>query len=246
MVKLPLSPENHYLPDLEQLDTVILERSKLFWLNYPNNPTSATASKDFFKKIIESAVEHKFILCHDAAYTQVLDDNSTAPSILDCEYGIDVSVEFNSLSKSHNMAGWRSGAVVGNPAAISNFYKLKTNIDSGHFKPIIEASVEALTGDQQWRTARNEKYRQRREVVISYLHKMGLRPFISGATLYVWCPVPGGRRSDDFVNSALENTGVSFTPGTVFGKNGEGFIRIALVQTLARIVEAMERLQNWI
>lgn len=246
VVKLPLSPENHYLPDLDQLDTVILERAKLFWLNYPNNPTSATASKEFFKKIIKSAAEHKFILCHDAAYTQVLDDNLTAPSVLACEYGIDVSVEFNSLSKSHNMAGWRSGVVVGNPAAISNFYKLKTNIDSGHFKPIIEASVEALTGNQQWRTARNEKYRQRREVVISYLHKMGLSPFISGATLYVWCPLPANYRSEDFVNSALENTGVSFTPGTVFGKNGEGFIRIALVQTLARIVEAMERLQNWI
>lgn len=246
IVKLPISDGNDYLPTLDQLDNDLLEKTKLFWINYPNNPTSAVAPRAYFEKIIQIASEYQFLVCHDAAYTQVLDDNSNAPSILSCENAIDVSIEFNSLSKSHNMAGWRSGAVLGNPAVISNLFKLKTNIDSGHFKPIIEASIEALIGDQKWRAARNEKYRQRRDVVINYLQKMGLKPVISGATLYTWCPVPEGWKSEDFVNSTLENTGVSFTPGIVFGENGEGFIRIALVQTLTRIVEAMERLQNWI
>ncbi len=243
---LPINQGNQFLPELKKIDRELLGKTKIIWLNYPNNPTTALATVEFFKEVVEFGQEYNILVCHDAAYTQVTFDGKNAPSILEIEGANRTAVEFNSLSKSHNMAGWRTGALVGNPDVVKTTFRLKSNIDSGHFLPIIDASIEAMTGDQKWKMARNEKYRQRRDIVISYLNSMGLLAVIPQATIYIWSPVPHGWKSVDFVNAALENTGVSFAPGTIFGDCGEGYIRIALVQPLNRIITAMERIKEWI
>jgi LL-diaminopimelate aminotransferase len=246
VVKLPLTAEYNYLPVFEKLSPEILRRAQVLWLNYPNNPTTAIASRAFFEEAVAFAHRNNLLLCHDAAYTQVTFDVENAPSILEIRGAKEIGVEFNSLSKSHNMAGWRSGALVGNPEVVRELYRLKTNVDSGHFLPIIDASIEALTGDQGWIRARNEIYRQRGDLVLSFLHEMELVADIPLATLYVWSLIPDGWSSGAFVRSALEETGVSMTPGTVFGMNGEGYIRISLTVSSDRLRTAMERLKGWI
>ena len=246
IVKLPLTAESNYLPVFETLSPEILRRAKVLWLNYPNNPTTAVASRAFFEKAVAFAHRNNLLLCHDAAYTQVTFEVENAPSILEIRGAKEIAVEFNSLSKSHNMAGWRSGALVGNPEVVSELYRLKTNVDSGHFLPVSDASIEALTGDQSWIRARNEIYRQRRDVVLSFLHEMGLAADRPRATIYIWSPIPEGLSSADFVRSALDETGVSMTPGTVFGLNGEGYVRISLTVSSDRLRTAMERLKGWI
>jgi len=246
IVKLPLNPESNYLPVFETLSPDILRRAKVLWINYPNNPTTAVAPIAFFEEAVAFAHRNNLLLCHDAAYTQVTFDVENAPSILEIRGAKEIAVEFNSLSKSHNMAGWRSGALVGNPEVVRELYRLKTNVDSGHFRPVIDASIEALTGDQSWIRARNEIYRQRRDVVLSFLHEMGLAADRPRATIYVWSPIPEGWNCADFVQSALEETGVSMTPGTVLGLNGEGYFRISLTVSNDRLRTAMERLKGWI
>jgi len=246
IVKLPLTAESNYLPVFETLSPEILRRAKVLWLNYPNNPTTAVASRAFFEKAVAFAHRNNLLLCHDAAYTQVTFDVVNTPSILEIRGAKEIAVEFNSLSKSHNMAGWRSGALVGNPEVVSELYRLKTNVDSGHFLPVSDASIEALTGDQSWIRARNEIYRQRRDVVLSFLHEMELAADRPRATIYIWSPIPEGLSSADFVRSALDETGVSMTPGTVFGLNGEGYVRISLTVSSDRLRTAMERLKGWI
>lgn len=247
---LPLLPERGFLPDLQAVPNEILDRAKLFWLNYPNNPTAAAASLDFFSEAVAFARQHHMILCHDAAYAQVTFDGYRAPSLLEVPGAKDVCVEFNTLSKSHNMAGWRVAALIGNAAVIKAMYTLKTNVDSGHFRPVMEAAVAAMTGDQTWLQARNEIYRQRRDVVIQTLQRLGLQADIPCASLYVWFAVPRGQRwpvpskSVDFAATILERAHVSLTPGSVFGSGGEGFIRLSLTAPLERVEEAMLRLDK--
>jgi len=237
--------ENNYLPDLSAIPPEILKKTKLMWLNYPNNPTASVANRSFFSQAVDLAQEHDFLLCHDAAYTQVTFEEIRPLSLLEIPNARKVAVEFNTLSKSHNMAGWRSGVLVGNSDALQEFYKLKTNVDSGHFLPILEASIVALTSDQNWLLERNEIYRQRRDIVITALLESGLSTRIPQASIYVWSPVLEGWNSLDFASSALENAGVSLTPGTVFGSGGEGYVRISLTAPLERIQLAMERLKEW-
>ena len=153
-----------------------------------------------------------------------------------------VAVEFNSLSKSHNMAGWRIGAAVGNPEALNGLYRVKANADNGHFLPVLEAAVTAMTGDQTWLIKRNEIYQERRDAVVRALHKICLNCAIPQASLYVWFSIPSGWTSADFATLLLEKAGVSFTPGTVFGKLGEGYLRLSITATLERIEQAMQRL----
>jgi LL-diaminopimelate aminotransferase len=242
---MPLLAERAYLPDLEAIPAEVLSKAKLLWLNYPNNPTAATATLEFFAQAVELAHTYDLLLCHDAAYTQVTFDGRPAPSLLQVPGASQVAVEFNTLSKSHNMAGWRTGAVLGNSEALGVLYRLKTNADSSHFLPIFEASIAAMNGDQAWLQIRNQTYRQRRDVVIADLSRLGLHARKPQASLYVWSPVPQGWSSVEFVGAALENARVSLTPGTVFGAGGEGFVRIALTAPVARLEEAMDRLKEW-
>jgi LL-diaminopimelate aminotransferase len=244
--RMPLLPERGYLPDLDALPPEILQRAKLMWLNYPNNPTAAVADLKFFTQAVELAREHGFLLCHDAAYMQVAFDGEQPPSLLQAAGAKDVAVEFNTLSKSHNMAGWRSAALLGNPYALRALHTLKTNADSSHFLPVFEASTAALTGDQSWLLERNEIYRQRRDVVVAGLRQMGLAAALPRASLYVWSPVPAGWNSIAFATAALEQAGVSLTPGTVFGPGGEGFVRISITVPVERVRLAMDRLGEWL
>ncbi len=245
-VKFPLLPENGYLPDLSAIPVDTCQRAKIMWLNYPNNPTAALATTEFFSEVVTFARQHDILICHDAAYTQVIFGNTYAPSILDIPGAAEVAVEFNTLSKSHNMAGWRLGAAVGNPAALAALLKLKTHTDSGHFRPVLDAAVAAMVGDQSWLEERNAIYQERRDVVVTALRKMSLTPQEPRASLYVWCPLPEGWTSaSDFVLTLLEQANVSLAPGTIFGPGGEGFVRISLVQPVERIHEAMERISAW-
>jgi len=244
-ISLPLLPENGYLPDLSAIPIEILQRAKIMWLNYPNNPTAALATTDFFREVIDFAHQHHILVCHDAAYTQVTFDGIYAPSILDIPGAAEVAVEFNTLSKSHNMAGWRVGAAVGNTAALAALLKLKTHADSGHFRPVLDAVVAALLGDQSWLNERNAIYQERRDVVVTALREMGLNPELPQASLYVWCPLPDGWDSaSDFVLTLLEQAHISLSPGTIFGPRGEGYIRISLVQPIERLATAMDWMKS--
>jgi LL-diaminopimelate aminotransferase len=239
---LPLRPERDFLPDLKSIPEDIASRAKVLWLNYPNNPTAAVALSGFFEEVTAFAHEYQLLVCHDAAYTQVTFDGYRAPSILSIRGAKEVAVEFNTLSKSHNMAGWRVGAAVGNSRALSALYSLKTNADSSHFLPILEAATLAMTGDQAWLIERNEAYRQRRDVALGALQEIGLHAAKPCASLYVWAPVPSGWSSLDFAAALLDEAHVSLTPGTVFGAGGEGYVRIALTAPTHRVAEAMDRI----
>jgi LL-diaminopimelate aminotransferase len=243
--RVPLLPERGFLPDLSAIPADVLRRSRLMWLNYPNNPTAATATLEFLAQAVDFARQHGLLLCHDAAYALVTFDGKPAPSVLQIPGAKDVAVEFNTLSKSHNMAGWRTGAMLGNAQVVSALYTLKTNADSGHFLPVLEATTAALTGDQTWLWQRNQVYRQRRDLLVSALHHIGLPVLTPAASLYVWSLVPPGWDSTAFATAALEEAHVSFTPGTVFGSRGEGYVRFSITAPLERIAQAAQRLEDW-
>ena len=243
-VYLPLLPENDFLPELGNIPEHILKKAKMLWLSYPNNPTAATVNLDFFTRAVAFARQHDLLVCHDAAYIQVTYDGYQAPSILQVPGAKDVAVEFNTLSKSHNMAGWRTGVAVGNSSALQSLYTLKTNIDSGQFLPIMEAATVALNGDQSWLAERNEIYQQRRDLVIGALHASGLNARLPQGSLYIWCPVPAGWSSEGFTSALLDQVHISLTPGSIFGEHGEGFMRISFTAPLERLEEAMQRMSQ--
>ena len=239
---LPINPENGFLPDLGNIPSEILRRTKVLWLNYPNNPTAATASLEYFAEVVRFAREHHFLVCHDAAYSQVSFEGRSTPSILQLPGAHEVAIEFNTLSKSHNMAGWRLCAALGNPQALRALFTLKTHADSGYFLPLLEAATAAMTGDQEWLSARNEIYRQRRDLVIEALAELGVNVPPPSASLYIWCPIPAGWQAVEFTETILEKALVSFAPGTIFGQNGEGYVRISLTTPSERLRTAMQRL----
>ncbi len=243
---MPLLSERGYLPDLKAIPEKVLKRSKLLWLNYPNNPTGATATLEFFEEAVQLAKRHDLILCHDAAYMQVAYDGERPPSLLQVYGAKDVAVEFNSLSKSHNMAGWRTGALLGNAEVVRTLFTLKTNADSSHFLPIFEASIAALSGDQSWLAERNQIYQQRRDAMMRGLEAAGLRASTPRASLYVWAATPKGWSCEEFAIQALEQAWVSLTPGAVFGAAGAGYVRISLTAPQAQIEQAMTRLGAWL
>jgi LL-diaminopimelate aminotransferase len=242
----PLLPELGYLPNLEAIPAEVLSKARIMWLNYPNNPTAATATLEFFERAVALARQYGFLLCHDAAYIRINFDGTRSPSLLQVPGAKEVAVEFNTLSKSHNMAGWRTGAIMGNPQVVRTLFTLKTNADSSHFLPIFEASISAMTGDQSWLEQRNEVYRQRRDIVWAGLKKLGLVARKPDASLYVWTPIPQGWTSEQFAVAALEEAGVSLTPGTVFGPAGQGFLRLSITAPLERLKLAMRRLGDWL
>ena len=241
---MALLPERGYLPDFSAIPPDILQRAKLMWLNYPNNPTTATASLDFFAEVVELAGAHNILVCHDAAYAQITFDGYQAPSLLQVAGAVDTAVEFNTLSKWYNMAGWRVGAALGNRQALSALYQMKVNVDNGHFRPILDAAVAALTGGQEWLGERNQIYEQRRDLVIQGLQEAGLDPLVPKASLYVWFKMPSGWAAEDFTLAMLEEAHVSLVPGTIFGKNGQGYARLSFTQPEERLAEAMQRMKQ--
>jgi LL-diaminopimelate aminotransferase len=202
---------------------------------------------EFFQKAVDYARRNHLVLAHDAPYTDVCFNGYKAPSILQIPGAMDVCVEFNSLSKTYNMAGWRLGMVVGNRQVIEFLSTYKSQVDTSHFQPVFEAGIAALLGDQSWLEQRNNIYQERRDIVLASLRQAGFEVDTPPASIYVWAHLPAGMNdSTAFCSALLEETGVSITPGVVYGKYGEGFIRISLGTSTERIHEAMDRLTNWI
>jgi LL-diaminopimelate aminotransferase len=244
---VPLLKENGFLPDLDSIPGDILERAKLIWLNYPNNPTGAIAPFSFLEKAIAFGRQHHILIAYDAPYVDVCFNGYRAPSIMQVPGAKEVCVEFNSLSKAYNMAGWRLGMAVGNPQVIGYLHTYKSQVDSSHFQPVMDAGVAALTGDQTWLEERNQIYQQRRDIVIAGLQQAGFDVDVPPAAIYVWAHLPeGSTDSVTFCDRLLEETGVSMTPGPVYGKFGEGYVRISLGTATDRIRLAMERLVEWV
>lgn len=244
---IPLLEENNFLPELKMIPQSVLEKTKLIWINYPNNPTGAVAPLSFFEEIVQFAKSNNIVIAHDAPYVDVCFDGYVAPSLMQVEGAKDVAIEFNSLSKSYNMAGWRLGMAVGNSELIRYIHTYKSQVDSSQFAPIMDAGVEAMTSDQSWLINRNEIYKQRRDMVVNGLKEAGFGVKAPPAAIYVWAKLPlGNKNSMEFCNKLLEETGVSTTPGIVYGDFGEGYLRVSLGTRTDRIQEAITRISNWV
>jgi len=214
------------------------------YINYPNNPTAAVADQGFFKEVVEFAREHKIIVCHDAAYTEMAFDGYRPPSFLEVEGAKEVGLEFHSLSKTYNMTGWRIGFAVGNRKAIEGLGIVKSNIDSGVFQAVQLAGMEALTGDQSCVLEMTKIYSERRNIMVEGLKETGFKAELPKATFYLWVKTPEGYTSTQLATRLLEEIGLVVTPGNGFGESGEGYFRIALTQKKGRLVEAVQRLKE--
>ncbi len=241
---MPLLEENAFLPDLRAIPEKIRKRAKLLFLNYPNNPTSASATRDFFEEVVEFARENQILVCHDAAYTEIYFDDEPPVSFLQIPGASEVGIEFGSLSKPYNMTGWRIGWACGNAEAIEALGRIKTNIDSGIFQAVQEAGIEALTGDQTPLTALRNIYRDRRDMACDLLSGQGFSFEVPKATFYLWVKTPGGQSSARFAGRILTETGVVLTPGNGFGHYGEGYFRISLTIDRDRLSEALSRIET--
>ncbi|MBN1813252.1 MAG: aminotransferase class I/II-fold pyridoxal phosphate-dependent enzyme, partial [Anaerolineae bacterium] len=244
VVTFPLLAENDFLPDLDAISADVADRAVLMWLNYPNNPTGAVAGLDFFARAVDFCREHSILLCHDAPYCDVTYGGYMAPSLLQVPGAEEVAVEFNSLSKTANMAGWRVGMAVGNAEALAALAQVKSNVDSGIFRPLQEATVRALAADPEWLAARNVIYEERVSIIVEALNAVGMQTTRPRAALYVWARVPQGWSSEPFAQALLEQTGVAVAPGPFFGPAGEGYVRLSITAPTERVLEAMARLRG--
>jgi LL-diaminopimelate aminotransferase len=246
VITFPLLAENDFLPDLDAIPADVADRAVLMWLNYPNNPTGAVAGLDFFARAVDFCRQRDILLCHDAPYCDVTYGGYVAPSLLQVPDAMDVAIEFNSLSKTANMAGWRLGMAVGNADALAALARVKSNVDSGIFRPLQEAAVRALAADPEWLAARNATYEERIGVILETLVEVGMEAVRPRATLYVWARVPQGWTSEQFARELLERTGVAIAPGPFFGPAGEGYVRLAVVAPTEQVREAMARLRGFV
>ena len=242
----PLLAERDFLPDLSAIPGDVVERAVLLWLNYPNNPTGAIADLDFFAEAVDFARQHRLLLCHDAPYCDVTYNGYLAPSVLQVPGATDVAVEFNSLSKTFNMAGWRVGMAVGNADALAALAQVKSNVESGIFRPLQEAAAHALRIDPEWIEERNAIYHERLEILLGGLAAVGIIAPRPRAALYVWAKVPEAWQSEEFALSLLEGTGVAVAPGGFFGPSGEGYVRVSVTAPTDRVSEAMARLRGFL
>jgi LL-diaminopimelate aminotransferase len=241
---MPLTQANRYLPDLAVIPTEVARRAKLMFLNYPNNPTSATADKEFFKRVVDFAQEHGIIVCHDAAYSEIYYDGRRPASFLEADGAKEVGIEFHSLSKTFNMTGWRIGFAVGNAQVLAALGKVKSNLDSGVFQAIQEAGITALQSGERLVDGIRAIYQVRRDVLLSGLERVGLEVEPLHAAFYVWITVPTGFTSASFTAHLLEHAGIVTTPGNGFGEAGEGYIRMTLCTSKERLAEAVERIEK--
>ncbi len=241
---MPLKPESGFLPDLEAVPEEVYRRAVAMWVNYPNNPTGAVAPLDFYRRLVELARHYDFVVLSDNPYADVTFDGYRAPSFLQVEGAREVGVEFNSLSKTYNMAGWRVGMAVGNAEVVKALTRVKSNVDTGIFLPLQAGAVAALEGPQEWIEERNGVYRERRDVLVAGLRALGFTCDVPRATLYVWARVPAGWTADALADTLLDRAGVWMTPGTFFGPSGEGFVRVAFTVDVETIREALARVER--
>jgi LL-diaminopimelate aminotransferase len=237
---MPLVPGLGFAPDLDAIAAEDAARARLLYLNYPNNPTGAVLPDGLFERVVEFAREHDVLVVHDASYTETTFDGYVAPSFLETPGAKDVGVEIFSLSKGWNMTGWRAAAIVGNEDAVTAYWRVKTNIDSGMFEPVQLAAAAALdAGPPEEMKA---IYERRRDLVCDALREIAVDVTPPKGTIYVWAPVPAGHTSASYCELVLEESGVVLSPGGAYGPNGEGFFRISLTVPDERLSEAVERL----
>lgn len=243
---MPLTAENSFLPDLKAIPEDVARKAKLMFINYPNNPTGAVATLDFYKEAVAFCRTYDILLVSDNAYSEMTYDGYVAPSVMEVEGARDVAVEFWSLSKPFNMTGWRIGFVVGNQEAIAALGVIKTNTDSGQFTAVQEAAIEALTNPEAipFIEKMNAIYLERRNIAVQGLQAIGLNAQPMKGSFYLWVPVPAGQTSVSFAALLLDQAGVVVTPGSAYGAHGEGYIRVALCLSEARLKEAVARIQN--
>src|SRR5436190_3058909 len=243
-VLMALQPEHGFVPDLAAIDEEIARRAKLMYLNYPNNPTGAIVPDGFFERVVEYARVYEILVVHDNAYSEVTFDGYHAPSFLATRGAKEVGVEVFSLSKGYNMTGWRCAAIVGQAEAIEDYWRLKSNVDSGNFEAVQLAGIAALSPDADAEVASmRELYRRRRDLVCGALAEIGVQVHPPKATIYVWAPVPAGFESSAaYCEHVLEEAAVVLSPGGAYGPSGEGFFRISLTTPDRRLLEAVERL----
>ena len=243
-VLMALRPELGFVPDLGAIEDEIAKKTKLMFLNYPNNPTGAIVPEGFFERVVEWARAYEVLVVHDNSYSEISYDGYRAPSFLQTPGAKDVGIEVFSLSKGYNMTGWRCGAVVGNAQAIETYWRLKTNIDSGMFDAVQLAGVAALSPDADAEVAAmSELYVRRRDLVCEALRGIGVDVKPPRSTIYVWAPVPEGFASSEaYCEHVLEQAAVVLSPGAIYGPAGEGWFRISLTTPDDRLVEAVSRL----
>ncbi len=241
---VPLKEENDFLPDLGSIPQEVVDRAKIIWVNYPNNPTSADATEDFYRELIKWAKKNNIIIASDNAYSEIYLGDRKPISILQIEGAKEVAIEFHSLSKTYNMTGWRIGMAVGNEELVRGLGKVKTNVDSGQFNAVQEAGIAALNLPDSELDKLRGIYRERRKVMSEALRKIGLELLDSDVTFYLWIKVPEGYSSSEFVSKLLDEAGIVCTPGNGFGEAGEGYFRISLTLPTDRLVEAAKRIES--
>ncbi|MCL2924996.1 MAG: LL-diaminopimelate aminotransferase [Trichodesmium sp. MAG_R04] len=239
-----LRAENGFLPILSSIPQEVAEKAKLLWVNYPNNPTGATASLEFFQELVDFCRHYNILLCHDNAYSEIAYDNYKSPSILQIPNAKDIAIEFHSLSKTYNMTGWRIGFVVGNSLGIKGLSQVKSNIDSGVFKAIQKAAIAAFSTTEKDLQNVVAVYQKRRDILIKGLQSLGYPIKPNLASLYIWVPIPKNYTSQEFATLLLEKCSIIVLPGKGYGASGEGFIRIALTVEEKSIYQALQRMKN--
>jgi LL-diaminopimelate aminotransferase len=241
---MPLRKENAFLPDLAAIPSEIAKRAKLMWLNYPNNPTAATAEPEFLQRAVKFCLDNNIILAFDTAYSEIAFDGYRSPSVLQLDGARDCAIEFHSLSKTFSMTGWRVGFALGNAQLVAALGAVKTNLDSGVFQPVQEAAIAALEGGDATLRDYCEIYQGRRDLMVAALRGIGLECETPRATFYLWAKTPPGYTSASFTERVLKETGVVITPGSGFGKSGEGYVRFSLTVPNERLKEAVGRIQT--
>jgi LL-diaminopimelate aminotransferase len=242
---MPLLEENGWLPDLDAIPADVARKARVIWLNYPNNPTGAIAELDYFEKVVDFAKHNDVAVLYDASYTEVAYDGYKPLSFLQTPGAMDVTMEFHSLSKSYNMTGWRIGMAVGNSQMIGKLLVVKSNLDSGVPNAIQRMAIEALNSPLEWIDERNVIYQRRRDRVLKVLREIGLHVDTPRASLYIWARIPEGYTSAQFTEMLLEQRDIVVTPGTGYGKHGEGYIRLSLTIPEDRMEKGLERLATW-
>jgi LL-diaminopimelate aminotransferase len=239
-----LKPENDWEIDLNDIPKDVARKAKILFFNYPSNPTGATAPRSFFEDVVAFAHEYKILLVHDLCYAELAFDGYKPTSLLEIPGAKEIGVEFHTLSKTYNMAGWRVGFVVGNSQIIQGLRTIKTNLDYGVFTALQAAAQTALELPDEYVTQVQDRYCERRDFLINGLATLGWKIKPTKATMYLWIPCAVGWNSTDFALMVLQKTGVVFTPGNAFGVGGEGYVRISLIADLDRLGEAIQRLTD--
>ena len=242
---MPLYESNGWLPELDAIPSDVARAAKLMWLNYPNTPTSAVASEEDFLSAIAFCKENDIALLHDAAYSEVAYEGYSPLSYLQVAGSKDIGLEFHSLSKTYNMTGWRIGMAVGNADMIKALFQIKANLDSGVPQAVQEMAMEALTGSQDCVADNVDSYTRRRDRVVKAVQAMGMSAAVPRASLYIWAKVPDGYTSAEMAQLLLEELDVVVTPGSSYGKYGEGYIRLSLTTPDEQVEKGCQRMETW-